>query len=122
MQRMRRRAFEAKPRVPLLGLLVDRMDEQGADPDQLAGLKDSCHAIKQQRAPEVLALMASIDRQATEQDDRHRLISRQSPRWPGRGFTRHDRTGRECVIAGDIWISLGRYEHTRAAAAMALEG
>ena len=84
MQRMRRRAFEAKPRVPLLGLLVDRMDEQGADPDQLAGLKDSCHAIKQQRAPEVLALMASIDRQATEQDDRHRLISRQSPRWPGR--------------------------------------
>lgn len=80
MQRMRRRVFKAKLPVPLPGLLVDRMDEECTDPDQLAGLKDSCHAIKQQRAPEVLALTASIDCQATEQDDRHRLVGRQSAR------------------------------------------
>ncbi len=80
MQCVRRRAFKAKLRVPLPGLLIDRMHEECTNPDQLAGLKDSCHAIKQQRAPELLALMASIDCQPTEQNDRHRLIGRQSPR------------------------------------------
>jgi hypothetical protein len=54
------------------------VDEQSTDPDQLAGLQDACHCVRQQRAPDVLALMASIDGKAREQDDRYWLIGRQT--------------------------------------------
>jgi hypothetical protein len=68
-----------------------------------------------------MALMAGIDSESSEQDDRYGLVGRQTLHGPRRCFARHRRTGRECVVAGDIWIGLGRGEHAKATAAMALE-
>jgi len=70
----------------------------------------------------MLALVASIDSQAPEQDNRDGLVGGQSTREPRRRFARHDRAGSECVVADDVWICVGRDEHARATAAMALEG
>ena len=58
---MCRGVFKAELRVPIPGALVDRVNEQGADPDQLAGLQDTGHRIQQQRASDMPALMANID-------------------------------------------------------------
>ncbi len=76
---MRRRMFKAKLHVPLPGALIDRVCKQGTDPDQLAGLQDTGHRIQQQRAPEMLVLMASIDGQSSKQDNRYRLVGCQAP-------------------------------------------
>jgi hypothetical protein len=50
----------------------------------------------------MLALMASIDGQASEQDDRYRLVGCKTQHKPRRRFAGHNRTRRECVVAGDI--------------------
>jgi len=98
------------------------MNEQSTNPDQLAGIQDTSHRIQQQRAPEVPALIAGIDGQSPEQDDGYRLIGCQAA-YESRGCCAgHDRPGRECVIASDIRICLGRNEHARTTAAMALKG
>ena len=122
VQRVRRRAFKAELRVPLPGTLVDRVNEQGTYSDQLAGLQDTCHRVQQQRAPEMPALMANVDGQASKQDDGYRLVGRQSPHEPRRRVAGHHGAGCERVVAGDVWICLGRDEHARATAAMALKG
>jgi hypothetical protein len=111
VQWVRRRAFKTELDIPLPSTLIDRVNEQGTYPDQLAGLQDPRHRIPQQRAPEMLALMASIDSKATQQDDGYRLAGGQAPYEPRRRGSRHHRTGRECVIAGDDWICLGRDEY-----------
>ena len=67
------------------------------------------------------ALMANVDGQATQQDNGHRLVGRQSPCEPRRRVARHHRTCRERVVAGDIRICLGCYKYARATAAMALQ-
>lgn len=72
------RAFEAELRVPRGGSLIDRVDEQGADANQLTGLQNTCDRVEQKRAPEVLALVATVDREASEEYDRHLLVTRET--------------------------------------------
>lgn len=47
MQRVGRRAFKPELHIPLSGALVERMNEQCADPDQLASPQDTHHRIQQ---------------------------------------------------------------------------
>jgi len=122
VQRMRRRAFKAELRIPPPGVLVDGVNEQGTDADQLTRLQYTRHRVQQQRAPEMLAVMASIDSQPSQQDDGYRLVARKTPHEPRRGVARHHGAGGERVVADDVWICLGRDEHPRATAAMALKG
>lgn len=111
MQRMCRRGFKAELRVPRSHIAVDRVNEQRTDPNQLAGLYDARHCVQQQRAPEMLALMAGINGQASEQDDGYRLVAGQATQDSRCGFARHHRPGRKRVVAGDIRICLSGDEH-----------
>jgi hypothetical protein len=54
-------------------------------------------------------------------DDGHWLVGRQSPRKPRRRVARHHSTRCKRVVAGDVWICLGRDEYARATAAMTLQ-
>ncbi len=78
MQRVGWRAFEAELRVPRCGGLIDRLDEKSADADQLTGLQNARDRVEQERAPQVLALVAEIDREASEEHDGHLLVARET--------------------------------------------
>lgn len=97
------------------------MDEQGTNPDQLAGLQDTGHRVQQQRASKVSALVAHIDGKAAQEDDGYRLIRCEATCEPRGRVAGHDRTGRERVIPSDIQVGLCRDEYARRSAAMALE-
>ncbi len=60
----------------------------------------------------MLTLITSIIGEASEHDHGRRLIGAEPLREPRRRFAGHNRTSRKCVIAGDLWIGLGRDEHT----------
>ncbi len=102
MQWMGWRAFEAEWLVPPPRVLVYGMHEQRTDSDQLASLHDPCHCVEQQRAAKMLTLMTGVDREATQQDHRGRLVGRETAGEPCRGVGRHHCARSESVVADDI--------------------
>ena len=66
--------FEVEMKVESFGVLVDRMDEHGADADRVSGLGGSHKRIKQQSSPEALALLPAIYRKPAQEGNANRMI------------------------------------------------
>jgi hypothetical protein len=66
--------FEVEMQVEPFGVVVDCMDEHGADAYRVGGLGSSHKRIKQQRSAETLALLPSIYRKPAQQSNANRVI------------------------------------------------
>jgi len=71
--RLDRGGTESMPFVERLGLIRNRMNEDGADANGLRRSDRAQHGILQQVGAQPLAMPRAIDRQSTEQQDRYRV-------------------------------------------------